>query len=283
MRIALCLALACASLSMFADKTYTIEVPNLVCAPAAVTDPFDGVKKTAYLPEVINLDAITVKKVLDINGVTGNYKVQTVYASKETPYIKCYQFVYGFGAGLNTNFNTGSVAVSNSNLSESVLALAFKKPTNKPCLGDRCLLFSPPRTTYTLAVQYVPIDANGKPGAPQYARYVVRVKKPTRDDIRCNIAYFRRIAAGVTQKCKITADIADALLKALAVSDGLSALIQFETVIGTYTADFYGLAGLTNAKGQYDARLFGSYVLNSDEEPVACLLVEMANSCLFGP
>jgi len=263
-------------------------VPNLICDRAVtVIDPWDGQAKQAFRPEEINLDGITVRDVLvwtgaDLDCPGTTLIVQAVSMSKDTPYIKCTAFVTGPGSGENTNFHTGFKFATNANLDDAVCNLAFGIPYDEECLGNRCLLFSPPLTKYTLKVVYVRRDnATGRVGAPVVATYCVIVEVPTRDQIACNIEYFSTVAAGVTQKCKITDDCAEALYEALSFPDNLDALIAFETVIALCAIDFSVLRDAKNAAGNYDARFITSYLIDSDEEPIGCLLIEMANAALW--
>lgn len=266
-----------------------IEVPNLIWAKGAVTDPADGKVKTGFRPEVINLDGWTLRDVIqeagtviDCDGYT--LIVQTVRVKKETPVIKCTAFKDGPGAGLNTNFDTGLKFATNQNLDDPICNVAFGLAKDADCLGNRCLLFSPPYTKYTMSVTYVRRDnATGRPGAPITVSVCYQVANPTRDDIRCNIEYFGTVAAGVTQKCKITEDVADALNACLDIPDGLEALLCFETVVGTFSIDFSVLRDAKNGAGQYDARFIGHYLIDSDEEPIGCLLDEMALASLWHP
>lgn len=270
------------------SNTVQVDLPNLIWDDATtVKDPWTGQNVHAFRPEEINLDGFTVRDVLTITGADLNCSgttviVQAVAVEKETPYIKCTAFVYGPGSGENTNFRTGYKFATNQNLDDSVVNLSFGIPKDDEGLGDRCLLFSPPNTKYTLKVVYVRRDdATGRVGAPIVAMFCVRVKVPTRDDIRCNIEYFSTVAAGVTQKCKITNDCAEALFEALSLPDNLDALIAFETVVALCAIDFSVLRDAKNAKGNYDARFIGHYLIDSDEEPIGCLLIEQANAALW--
>jgi len=265
------------------DATFTKIVPNLIWVPGAVVDPFDSVVKTGFRPEVINLDALTIRDVLVAGGVstTERMVVQTILVSKVTPYLKCTAFVYGPGAGINTNFTTGLKKATNADLDKKLINLAFGIPQDQVALGNRALLFSPPGTTYTLQVTYVIIDGNGRPGAPQTVKYVVTVKVPARADIAANIEYFSTVAAGVTQKPKIEGKALVDLLAALLIQDDLSALIAFETAVATYAIDFPVLRDMKDGAGNYDARFYHDYLIDSDEEPIGCLLIEMANAALW--
>jgi len=257
---------------------YIVEVPNLSCFPNGGTDPWTKKPTTTFLPTIINVDGITLREVLKKNGydpATVGMDVQSVSVRKDTPIRKCTKFINGYGADLNTNFYTGLKAATNSSLDKSVCAVAFNKTGE--CLGDRSLLFSPPGTSYTLAVTF----RRKSDGAVIQTLYQVKVKKPTLDDIRCNIDYFHRVAAGVTQKPKISLDVVTALKTALANPNKLSALFQFETVIGYYAIDFSQLAGVTNSQGKFDARFVNTYLIDSNEEPIGCLLIEMANAALY--
>jgi len=269
--------------------TYVKTVPNLICVPGAVVDPFDNQTKMGFRPECITIDDLTVRDVLTLTGVEINCDgftliVQAVRVSKVTPYIKCTAFVNGPGAGENTNFDSGLRFATNANLDDPVCNLAFQIPVDEECLGCRCLLFSPPLTTYTVEVIYVRRDnATGRVGAPISAKVLYVVEVPDRDQIACNIEYFSTVAAGVTQKCKITQDVVEALLDCLAIPDDLSALFCFETVIALTSIDFSVLRDAKNGAGNYDARWITGYLIDSDEEPIGCLLIEMANAALWHP
>jgi hypothetical protein len=262
---------------------FTIEVPNLICAADAVRDPFDGQLKTGFRPEVINLDSLTIRQVLEATGTKIDCEgftllVQAIRVDKETPWWKCTAFVSGPGSGANTNFSTGWRYADSSMLDESLVYLAF----GGRFLGNRALLFSPPLTTYTLSVSYVRRDeSTGRIGAPVIVHFIVYVKVPSRADIVCNIEYFHTVAAGATQKPKISFDVAFALVQALQQPDNLVALIQFETVVALTSIDFAVLRDMRNAAGQYDARFATGYLIDSDEEPIGCLLIEMANAALW--
>lgn len=264
------------------DCTCTI-VPNLIWVGAAqVTDPFDGSLKGTFRPEVINIDGITIRDLLNCHGVVidQNLIVQAVCVKKHTPVIKCAAFTDGPGSDLNTNFNTGPQFATNQNLDDPICNVAFHMPSDDECLGNRCLLFSPPCTEYTLCVIYVLRDpVTGRIGAPITKEMCWKVEIPTKEAIKCNIEYFETVALGRTQKCKITPDVAESLCNCLAITDDLEALICFESVLGNFSIDF--LPWLKDNKG--DVRFAGSYIVDSDEEPVACLLWEQALSILFHP
>jgi hypothetical protein len=265
---------------------YLLVVPNLIWGrDDVITDPFDGQKKHCFRPEVINIDHLTIRDVLTATGTTGidgNLLVQAVRVSKETPYWKCTAFVTGPGSGRNTNFDTGWKYADSSMLDDFLCNIAFGIPFDSKCLGDRCLLFSPPATKYTLYVAYVRRDPKtGRVGAPVVVRYCIQVRIPTREDIACNIEYFMTVAAGVTQKCKITEECAEALLVALSEPDNLTALLEFEFVVAFCAIDFSVLRDAKDADGNWDARFISDYLIDSDEEPIGCLLIEMANAALW--
>jgi len=261
----------------------TKTVPNLIWVTGAVVDPFDGATKTGFRPEVINLDGLTIGDVLTLNGVTidANLIVQTIEVTKVTPYLKCTAFVTGPGAGINTNFDSGLKKATSADLGKKLVNLAFGIPQDQVALGNRALLFSPPGTTYTLYVTYVVRDANGRIGKPITVKYIVTVQVPARADILANIEYFSTVAAGVTQKPKIDGLALKDLVDALAIADDLGALIAFETAVATYSIDFPVLRDKMDTTGKYDARFFHDYMIDSDEEPIGCLLVEMANAALW--
>jgi hypothetical protein len=66
-----------------------------------------------------------------------------------------------------------------------------------------------------------------------------------------------------------------ALNSALDDTDDLSALVKFEGVIGSASIDFKTM--LTAG----DARTMNGYLIDDDEEPIGCLLIEQANSALW--
>ncbi len=254
---------------------------NLICGDEA-TDPFTKSPKRLYRPQTINVDGFTIRNVLDANNVRvdNNLLVQAVEVSKVTPFYKCLAFVTGPGSGRNTNFTTGKIYANSSYLDRSVCNVAFKMDDG-PCLGDRCLLFSPPGTTYRLKVTYTTRLKNGRISAPKTVELCWTVVVENRDDIRCNIDYFGTVAAGVTQKCKITSECRDALLTALDEPDNLTALLEFEFVVAFCAIDFSVLRDAKDGKGNYDARFISDYLIDSDEEPIGCLLIEMINSLLW--
>jgi hypothetical protein len=216
----------------------------------------------------------------DVDISDPNLVIQTVRLSKVTPVIKCTAFTTGPGGGLNTNFDSKLKKATNADLDRSLCEIALQRPPSEPCLGCRCLLFSPPLTTYTLQVQYVILDENGRPGPPIFVNICYVVQVPTRNDIRCNIEYFSTVAAGVTQKCKITSECAAALNHALDNPIDLEALLEFETVIAFCSIDFADLLA-KNRDGVYDVRFKTNYLVDSTEEPIGCLLIEMADALLW--
>jgi hypothetical protein len=230
-----------------------------------------------FRPEVINLDGLTIEDVLNAAQVqvTDRLIVQVIEVTKVTPYLKCTAFVSGPGSGLNTNFDSGLKKATNANLKDKLINLAFGIPQDQVALGNRALLFSPPGTTYTLSVTYVVLGANGRPGAPMTAKYIVTVQVPDRDDIRCNVVYFSTVAAGATQKPKITKKVVHELMEALEITDDLGALLAFEEAVATYSVDF----SLLLSKG--DVRFYHGYMIDDSEEPIGCLLEEMANAALW--
>jgi len=261
-----------------------IQLANLLCGPDAV-DPFDGELKRVFRPGEMNIDGITLLDIFNFNGIRFSDRtiIQAVRMSKVTPVIKCTAFVSGPGAGENTNFDTGYKFANVDNLNDPFCNVVFQLPPDAECLGCRCLLFSPPCTTYTLSVIYLPVDEFGFPtGPPQTISIQYTVAMPTRETIRCNIEYFSTVAAGVTQKCKITQDVVDQLLACLEIPNDLEALFCIETVIATTSIDFVDLLA-TNPDGNYDVRFKHGYLVDSDEEPIGCLLLEMANALLFHP
>jgi hypothetical protein len=265
--------LACAVLAVgaYAQGTYTKVVPNLICAgdSARISE--------LYRPEVINLDGVTIRDILTFNhySATQPLIVQVIRVKKETPYLKCTAFVTGPGAGLNTNFDSGLKKATNADLDKDIVNLAFGIPQGTVALGNRALLFSPPGTTYTLSVTFVILDGNGRPGVPITVNYVVVVQVPTRDDLQCNVDYFATVAAGATQKPKIDNLAYSDLVTAIWLQDDLTALIAIETAIATYAIDF------TDLLKRGDVRFYHDYLIDDSEEPIGCLLVEMANAALW--
>jgi hypothetical protein len=259
---------------------YLIEVPNLILGER-VLDPFYGGCTWTFRPEVINLDGVTVRQVLELAGTDidcpgYDLLIQAVCVDKNTPYWKCTAFVAGPGSGANTNFTTGWRYADSTMLDESVIWIAFGQS-----LGCRSLLFSPPLTKYRLKVAYVRRDqATGQVGPVYTSFYEVQVIVPSRDQIAKNIEYFSTVAAGVTQKPKITADVANALRHCLTIPENLEALVCFESVIALASIDFKVLRDKDGC-GFYDARFFTGYMVDSDEEPIGCLLIEMANAALW--
>jgi len=262
--------------NVYAAADVTITVPNLIWAEDIILDPFTTQLMDAFRPEVINLDGLTIRDVLVAQGTTIDERliVQVIRVTKVTPSLKCTAFVTGPGAGINTNFDSGNKKATNADLDKKLVNLAFGIPQDQVALGNRALLFSPPGTTYTLSVVYVVLDANGRPGAPQTCKYIVTVKVPTRDDILHNVKYFATVAAGATQKPKIDGKAYTDLRDALRIPDDLAALIALETAVATYAIDFAVLR-------DQDDRFYHNYLVDSDEEPIDCLLVEMANAALW--
>jgi len=259
---------------VFAQTTCIKELPNLIYSREAQVG--DGVD-VMFRPETINIDGVTIRDILNCNGVTVTDRliVQVIRVTKVTPYLKCTAFVTGPGAGLNTNFDSGNKKATNLDLDKSVVKLAFGIPQDQVALGVRSLLFSPPGTTYTISVTYVVLDANGRPGVPVTVTGVIKVIVPDRARIWFNIEYFSTVAAGATQKPKIDGLAVRDLLVALKMQDDLSALIAFETAVATYAIDFKHLLALV------DDRFYHDYLIDGDEEPIGCLLVEMANAALW--
>lgn len=228
-----------------------------------------------FRPQTINVDGFTVRDVLEANNVeiTANTLVQRVCVSKETPLYKCGAFLFGPGSGLNTNFNSGWVYANSQYLDRSVVDIAFAAQGGK--LGNRALLFSPPGTTYRLKVTYVTRLENGRISPPETVELCWTVVIEDRDDLRDNVEYFSTVAAGATQKPKIADDVAQALYEAIAVDDPLEALVQIETVIALSATDFSTL------RDRPHVLFLSSYLIDSDEEPIGCLLIEQANALLW--
>ncbi|MEP0766647.1 MAG: hypothetical protein HRF45_08930, partial [Fimbriimonadia bacterium] len=256
-----------------------IEVPNLICGDLGV-DPVDGVLRRMFRPEVINIDGITIWDVLRCNGQPlDDMILQAVRITKVSPLYKCGAFVFGPGSGLNTNFDSGLKKATNADLYRSICSIAFGTG-DATCLGDRSVLFSPPYTTYNLSVTFVRRLPDGRTSPPETVDLEVIVNGErwlTRDLIRCNIEYFSTVAAGRTQIPKIAPDVAAALYAALDIPNDLDALIQFETVVGTSAIDFVQILTQGDVRGKQ------GYLVDSDEEPIGCLLIEMANALLFHP
>jgi len=256
-----------------------IPLPNLICGPTVI-DPFDGQPKQIFRPEELNIDGYTPRDVLNYNHVTidENLIIQAVCVRKETPVIKCTAFTNGPGSGANTNFDSGLKFATITDLDRPICNVAFGMPLDEECLGCRCLLFSPPCTTYTICVVYVVRDpVTGRTGPPITKQIAWSVETPSKDKIKCNIDYFSTVAAGTTQKPKITEDVATALKFALDNPNDLEALIAFETIVANSAIDFVSLIT------PQDARFKHSYLIDSDEEPIGCLLIEQANALLFHP
>jgi len=256
-----------------------VELKNLIVGDP-VNDPFTSTPVTSFRPQEICLDDITVRDVLEGNQIQidSDLIVQRVRFEKHTPYYKCLAFVFGPGSGNNTNFTSGWQYATNADLDKSVCNVAFKLPSDEECLGCRCLLFSPPGTRYSIQVTYVTRLPNGRISQPYTVELCWTVVIEDRDDIRANIEYFSTVAAGATQKCKIDKSVVDALNEALDNPFNLDALFQFETVIALAAIDF---SPLRDRKP--NALLFHNYLLDSDEEPIGCLLIEQANALLWHP
>jgi hypothetical protein len=261
-----------------------IIVPNLIWRGAkTVIDPFNDAVVGTFRPECITIDDVTIRDIFDCHGVVidSNVIVQSVCVKKTTPYIKCATYDVGPGSGENTNFDTGPQFATIADLDKPVCNVAFKLQPDQECLGCRCLLFSPPDTTYIVCVQYVVRDPNtGRIGPPIILELCWKVEIPDKDVIRCNIEYFSTVALGRTQKCKISASVAEALNACLDIPSDLDALFCFETVLGTFQIDFRTFIG---PNGDKDVRFERDYIIDSDEEPVACLLLEQALAILYHP
>jgi hypothetical protein len=270
------------------DRTFTCfcesdcpgkAVPNLIWQTGdPLLDPWDGQMKQSFRPEVVNFDELTIRDVLICAGqqIDENLLVQAVGCRKVTPTIKCHAFAVGPGSGLNTNFDTGYVAATSDMLDDSIIYIVFGQ-----ALGNRCLLFSPPCTYYEFYVVFVIYDpATGQVGEPITVSQAWHVEKPTKETIRHNIEYFATVAAGRTQKPKISADVAAALYAALDIADDLEALTEFEAVIALASIDFSTFIG---PSGTNDVRFETGYLIDSDEEPIGCLLIEQANYLLWKP
>jgi hypothetical protein len=137
------------------------------------------------------------------------------------------------------------------------------------------MLFSPPGSEYDMRVVYVVRKPNGRIGKPQTAELSWKLVIESRDDLRNNVEYFSTVAAGATQKPKIADDIAQALYDAIGITDDLSALVAIETVIASAATNFGVL------RDQPDVRFLRGYLIDGDEEPIGCLLVEQANALLW--
>jgi hypothetical protein len=261
-----------------AADNFSLEVPHLIYQGSGTGGGTLGPSSTLYRPEVINLDGLTIADVLRACGTTidENLIVQAVRLEKDTPWWKCLAFVSGPGSGSNTNFTTGFKKATNDDLTKHVVNIALGLPQDVVGLGNRALLFSPPNTKYTIKVVYVVRDPiTGRIGAPMVCVYVVMVKVPTVTDIRAAVDYFSTVAAGATQKPKITWSVVKALNLALDETDPLAALIAFETVVAEKSVDFTALL----AAG--DVRFYHGYMIDDSEEPIGCLLIEMANAALW--
>ncbi len=257
------------------------QLQNLL-GPCDVIDPLTGKTLHAFRPMTLNLDSVTMRDLLEANGVdthNPNLIVQTVRIYKITPFIKCNKSLIGRGAGLkgiNNNFDKRT-ATNVTHLDDGICALVFKlDPLGTYCLGDRALLYSNPGTIYCLQVQYVIRLPDGRISAPETRGMSWTMKTPTIDDIKNIIEFFVPVAAGVTQKPKITSDVQELLYSILdSPEDDLTRLLEFETAIAFSAVDFGFLADAE------DARFLFTYLIDSDEEPIGCLLIEMANSLLF--
>jgi hypothetical protein len=254
-----------------------VILPYLICGPDW-PDPWDGAMRRVFRPEVLNIDDITIRDILECHNVPfdENLIVQAVCVTKTTPLYKCGAFVFGPGSGLNTNFDTGPVYANSSMIDDPIVLIAFGQ-----LLGNRCLLFSPPLTTYTVCVVYVIYDpVSGRVGPPITKEMRWVVEDSSKEIIRCNIEYFSTIAAGRTQKPKIDAAVAAALNAALDIPDDYEALMAFETIIGLAAIDFRDFIG---PMGDRDVRFVTGYLIDDDEEPIGCLLIEEAVSLLWHP
>lgn len=232
-------------------------------------------RERLFRPQTINIDGFTVRDVLEANNVeiTENTLVQRVCVSKETPLYKCAAFVFGPGSGLNTNFSSGWVYANSQYLDRSVVDIAFSALGGK--LGNRSLLFSPPGTTYRLKVTFVTRLENGRISPPETVELCWTVVIEDRDDLRDNVDYFSTVAAGATQKPKIAEDVASALYEAISVDDPLEALVQIEMVVALSATDFSTLRDRPNVLFTF------GYLVDSDEEPIGCLLIEQANALFW--
>jgi hypothetical protein len=254
---------------------------NLI-GPATVVDPLTGETLNAYRPMLLNLDKYTIRDVLTANGVDANDPnliIQLIGMEKKTSIIKCSSPRVGYGAGKDgiNNFFKVQKAVHNDSMDKGITYLLFGvHPLAGDPLGDRALLYTTPNTYYQLWVTYVVRLANGRISAPETRTLTWTVKVPMVEDIRNYIDYFRPVAAGLTQKPKITWDVQKKLNSILDdIVDPLATLLDFETVVATSSLDFAILAGAD------DARFFFSYMIDSPEEPYQCVLIEMANALLF--
>jgi hypothetical protein len=254
-------------------ETECKPLKNLIAGPH-IPDPFDGMRR-AFRPQTINIDLFTVRDVLVANDVdiTDDTLVQCVRVYKMTPFYKCTALAYGPGSGLNTNFNSGWVYATSDDSDRSVVEIAFAAYGG--VLGNRCLLFSPPGTLYVMEITYVTRLPNGRLTPPETVCLCWVVVIENRQDIRDNVDYFATVAAGATQKPKIAGDVAAALNAALDIPDPLEALFAFETVVAVAATDFHTLRDPPQV-----LHLFG-YLVDSDEEPIGCLLIEQANALLW--
>ncbi len=266
------------SVNVVAKPCDTSLLPNLICTSPICRDLLNGELHRIFRPEVINLDDITIRDVLECKFVDmTRVIVQAVKLSKVTPVLKCTLFVTGIGSDLNTNFATSLKKATNADLDYPVCSVALQRPPTGPCLGTRCLLFSPPGTRYTLTVIYVLSNGSKPPDGPYAAELGFQVKVPTRDDLRCNVEYFSTVAIGVTQKCKIADDVRDALFAALDIPDDLDSLLQIETIVAFASTNFDDFI----SRNHGDLRFQPGYLIDSTEEPVGCLLIEMANAAFW--
>ncbi|GMV37465.1 MAG: hypothetical protein AMXMBFR61_19730 [Fimbriimonadales bacterium] len=273
------------------------ELKNVIRSNFKSVDPWDNTLKDTFRPGYINLDGFTIRDILLHNNVTidDNLIVQQATYWKCTPFWKCAAFVIGPGSGVNTfdpdwmhpeRRNRGPA--TNADLDESVLRLALRLPKSDDgwYMGNRSLLFSPPCTTYELGVVYVVRDPNtGRIGEPQTVVWRWVLESPFNkgramgtEIILRNIEYFSTVALGRTQKPKIPPIVADSLRDALNIPDPTEALTAFETIVGLASVDFYTFIG---QDGKRDVRFWHQYLIESDEEPVGCLLIEQAADLFF--
>jgi hypothetical protein len=270
----------CAFAGAFAQPGYQQTVPHLIYStPPDGYGTVIGDGSVLYRPEVINLDGLTIRAVLTYCvTIDENTIVQAIRLEKDTPWWKCTGFVDGPGSGLNTNFTTGWRKATNDDLDKDVVNLALGIPQGHVGLGNRALLFSPPNTKYTIKVEYVLRDpGTGRIGVPQVCVYYIQVKVPTVADIRAAIDYFSTVAAGATQKPKISHRVVKELNDALDNTDPLTALLAFEEVVAERSIDFAAMLSAPNG----DVRFLHGYMIDDSEEPIGCLLVEMANAALW--
>ncbi|MEP0767188.1 MAG: hypothetical protein HRF45_11685, partial [Fimbriimonadia bacterium] len=283
------------------DGCWGDELKNVIRSNFKSVDPWDNALKDTFRPGYINLDGFTIRDILLHNNVTidENLIVQQATYWKCTPHWKCAAFVIGPGSGLNTfdpdwmhpeKRNRGPA--TNDDLDESVLRKALRLPKSDDgwYMGNRSILFSPPCTTYELGVVYVVRDPNtGRTGEPQTVVWRWVLESPFNvsrqlgrtagtEIILRNIEYFSTVALGRTQKPKIPPIVADSLREALNIPDPTEALTEFETIIGLTSVDFHTFIG---PDGKRDVRFWHQYLIESDEEPVGCLLIEQAADLFF--